>query len=161
MYRIVPMTQKTRKVIAAIGAFGAGMSLTGCGPGRFVPEKTQAAWNGPAVWVESSPQWTVVVEPPIGGWSVSLDQITEQRGRTEVFISISPPNPSFVVTPTPVEQRVATPIRNTIPLWVYARQLHWQGEPPWKPATGPFTLAAKSDDARPPKPFEEVPPEQE
>ncbi|MBX3390784.1 MAG: hypothetical protein KF691_15150 [Phycisphaeraceae bacterium] len=161
MYRIVPLTRKTRKVVVAFGALASGALLTGCGPGRFIPEKTQAAWNGPTVWIESSPQWTVVVEPPIGGWMVSLDQIMEQRGRTEVFISISPPNPSFVVTPTPVEQRISTPIRNTVPLWVYARQLHWQGEPPWKPASGPFSFAAKSDDARPPKPFEEVPVQQE
>ena len=102
-----------------------------------------------------------MAEPPIGGWRVSLDQILEQRGRTEVFISLVPPNPSFIVTPSPVEQRVATPIRNTVPMWVYARQLSWQGQPPWKPSSQPFSLAAKSENAKPPQTFEEVPPPRE
>lgn len=162
MYRIVPMPRKTRKVVASFGgALAAGLSLAACGPGRFVPEKTSNAWTGPTVWVESSPQWTIVAEPPIGGWRVSLDQILEQRGRTEVFISLVPPNPSFIVTPSPVEQRVATPIRNTVPMWVYARQLSWQGQPPWKPSSQPFSLAAKSENAKPPQTFEEVPPSRE
>jgi len=161
MYRIVPMTRKTRKVVAAFGAALLTLALVACGPGRFIPEKSPNAWTGPKVWIESSPQWTVVVEPPIGGWRVSLDQILEERGRTEVFISLSPPNPSFIVSPTPVEQRIATPIRNTVPLWVWARQLKWQGEPPWRPATGPFSLAAKSEDAKAPQTFEIVPPTRE
>ncbi|MBN8598521.1 MAG: hypothetical protein J0L78_12695 [Planctomycetes bacterium] len=157
MDSIVPMTRKTRKVVAAFGAALLTLTLGACGPGRFIPEKTPNAWSGPTVWIESSPQWTIVAQPPIGGWTVSLDQIMEERGRTEVFVSLSPPNPSFVVTPSPVEQRVSTPIRNTVPMWVYARQLSWQGQPPWRPATGPFSLAAKSDDAKAPQQFENVP----
>lgn len=157
MYRIVPMARKTRKVVAPFGAALLLLALVACGPGRFIPEKTPNAWTGPEVWVESSPLWTVVAQPPIGGWTVTLDQIMEQRGRTEVFISLSPPNPSFVVTPSPVEQRVTTPIRNTVPVWVWARQLTWQGQPPWRPATGPFSLAAKSENAKPARNFEQVP----
>ncbi|MBX3380720.1 MAG: hypothetical protein KF805_11555 [Phycisphaeraceae bacterium] len=151
------MPRKTRKVVGCFGAVAAGFALAGCGAGRFVPEKSPNAWTGPAIWIESSPQWTVVVNPPIGGWRVKLNQIMEQRGRTEVFISLLPPNPSFIVSPTPVEQRNATTISSTIPLWVYARQLNWQGEPP----DGPFSLAAKSDDAKPPPSFEDVPPTRE
>ncbi len=154
------MPRKTRKVVTAFGAVVWSVALTACGPGRFIPEKSSSAWVGPTVWVESSPQWTIVVQPPIGGWNVTLDQIMEQRGRTEVFISLTPPNPSFVVTPTPVEQRISTPIRNTVPMWVYARQLGWQGQPPWQPSTAPFSRAAKSEDAKAPPAFEEVPPTQ-
>lgn len=157
MDSIVPMTRKTRKVVAAFGGALLSLALVACGPGRFIPEKTPNAWNGPEVWIESSPQWTVVAKPPIGGWTVTLDQIMEQRGRTEVFISLSPPNPSFVVTPSPVEQRITTPIRNNVPVWVWARQLGWQGQPPWRPATGPFSLAAKSENARPAPAFEQGP----
>lgn len=147
------MPRKTRKVIACFGAIASVLALGGCGSGRFVPERTSAPWTGPEIWVESSPQWTVVVNPPIGGWRIKLNQIVEQRGRTEIFISLLPPNPTFIVTPTPVEQRNATTISNTIPLWVYARQLTWQGEPP----DGPFSLAAKSENAKTPPSFEEVP----
>lgn len=157
MDSIVPMTRKTRKVVPAFSAALTAISLVACGPGRFIPEKSPGAWSGPDVWVESSPTWTVAARPPIGGWTITLDQIMEERGRTEIFISLSPPNPSFIVTPTPVEQRIATPIRNTVPIWVWARQLSWQGQPPWKPATGPFSLAAKSDDAKPAPSFEQVP----
>ncbi|MBS0187078.1 MAG: hypothetical protein JSS51_03355 [Planctomycetes bacterium] len=153
MYRIVPKAPKTLKVAAAFAAASL-LALEGCGPGRFVPEKSPNAWRGPDVWVESSPQWTIVVQPPIGGWQIFLDQIMEQRGRTEVFISLIPPNPSFIVTPSPVEQRISTPIRNNVTLWVYARQLDFRGQPD----SAPFSLAAKSEDAKPPQKFEEVKP---
>lgn len=149
------MARKTRKVAVTIGAGLVALACTGCGTGVFVPSKSPNAWAGPPVWIESTPEWTVVSEPPIGGWRVMLDQVMEQRGHTEVFITLRPPNPSFIVTPSPVQQRVATPIRQNVVLWVYARQQNWAGTP----SSGPFSLAAKSEDAKPP-PAEAVTPAQ-
>lgn len=146
MYRIVQIGRKTRKVALTFAFLLTALAPASCGSGRFIPSKTTQAWTGPEIWVESTPQWTVVAEPPIGGWRVNLVQIMEELGRTEVFITLQPPNPAFIVTPEPVTQRIATPIRQDTHMWVYARQMNWQGQP----ASGPFSLAAKSDNAKAP-----------
>jgi hypothetical protein len=161
MYRIVQTGSKTRKVDAGaysgrwrwvLGAVLAGLALAACGPDRFVPSKDNQAWVRPPIWIESTPDWTIVVEPPTGGWQVSLDQIMEQLGHTEVFVTIRPPNPAYLVTPAPVQQRVVTSIHQDTVLWVYAREQNWKGQP----AQASFSLAAKSIDARkPPEKAEE------
>lgn len=155
MYRIVQIGRKTRKVALTFGLALLALAPASCGAGRFIPSKTNQAWTGPTIWIESTPQWTVVAQPPIGGWQINLVQIMEELGRTEVFITMQPPNPAFIVTPVPVEQRIATPIRRDTHMWVYARQMNWQG----RPTSGPFSLAAKSEDAKPPHEPAEASPE--
>ncbi|MFO0784856.1 MAG: hypothetical protein U0573_00790 [Phycisphaerales bacterium] len=142
------MGRKTRKVALLFGVALASLAPVSCTPGKFVPSKSNEAWKGPPVWVESTSDWTVVAEPPIGGWRINLVQIMETLGHNEVFITLQPPNPTFIVTPVAVQQRIATSIPNSTPIWVYARQMNWKGEP----ASGPFMLAAKSQDAKPPTP---------
>lgn len=155
---IVPTAPFSRKVHTPIRAAAwivtlaaLASSLCGCGPSRFVPSKTDAAWIGPEVWIESTPQWTVAAKAPTGGWTFTLDQLMEQRGRTEVFVTLKRPNPTFLVTAAEVEQRVTTPLKNNIPIWVYARIQNFEGEP----EDGSFALASKSQDAKtPPAPPE-------
>jgi hypothetical protein len=152
---IAPFSPKVRPSIRGaartLALAALACTLTACGPSRFVPSKSDAAWNGPEIWLESTPQWTVVAKAPTGGWTVTLDQLMEQRGRTEVFVTLKRPNPTFLVTAAEVEQRVITPHKNNIPVWVYARIQNFKGEP----KDGSFSLAAKSQDAKaPPAPPE-------
>lgn len=127
----------------------AALLLAGCGPSRFVPSKAEGVFTGAPVFVErpadDSGVWTVVVENPSGGWVVSLDHLQEQVGRQEVFVSLRPPNPAFIVTPAVVRQRVLTPVRADSEMWVYVRRQNFRGEP----EDGAFTLATTSRDARP------------
>lgn len=158
---IVPIARFSRKVRPLNRVAGgvlmlalAACSLVGCGPSRFVPSKSETAWTGPEVWIESTPQWTVVAKAPTGGWTVTLDQLMEQRGRTEVFVTLKRPNPTFLVTAAEVEQRVITPLKTNVPIWVYARIQNFRGEP----EDGSFSLASKSENAKaPPAPVEKAP----
>ncbi|MBY0112110.1 MAG: hypothetical protein K2Y21_04765 [Phycisphaerales bacterium] len=122
------------------------VALPSCGPGRFVPSKSETGWNGPPIWIESTPEWTVVAKAPTGGWQFTLDQLMEQRGRTEVFVTLKRPNPSYLVTAAEVEQRVTTPLKNNVPIWVYARIQNYRGQP----EDGSFALVDKSVNAKAP-----------
>lgn len=128
-------------------------ALPACGPSRFVPSKSETGWNGPEIWIESTPQWNIVAKAPTGGWSFTLDQLMEQRGRTEVFVTLKRPNPSYLVTAAQVEQRVTTPLKNNVPIWVYARIQNFKGQP----EDGTFALVDKSVNAKaPPPPVEKA-----
>ena len=94
-----------------------------------LPSKSNEAWKGPPVWVESTSDWTVVAEPPIGGWRINLVQILGNAGHNEVFITLQPPTLMFIVTPVAVQQRIGDLDPNSTPIWVYARQMNWKGEP--------------------------------
>ena len=140
----------TRATARALALAGLACGLTACGPSRFVPSKSETGWNGPEIWIESTPQWNIVAKAPTGGWSFTLDQLMEQRGRTEVFVTLKRPNPSYLVTAAQVEQRVTTPLKNNVPIWVSARIQNFKGQP----EDGTFALVDKSVNAKAPPPVE-------
>lgn len=151
--KVRPAIRAARRVLALALLATAASTLPACGPGRFVPSKSETGWNGPEIWIESTPQWNIVSKSPTGGWSFTLDQLMEQRGRTEVFVTLKRPNPSYLVTAAEVEQRVTTPLKNNVPIWVYARIQNFKGQP----EDGTFALVDKSVNAKaPPPPVEKA-----
>lgn len=106
--------------ILALGVLGGCSSSLKVAPG---------AYRGPAIGVESSGDWYVVVaEMPSPGWALSLDSRRAVPDATRVFVTLRRPNPIAVYSTQMVTQRVITPVRTEGAIEVYARVMPFGSE---------------------------------
>lgn len=87
------------------------------------------AYRGPAVSVDSSGEWHVVVaELPSPGWEVTLDSRRAVPDATRVFVTLRRPNPIAVYSTQMVTQRLITPVRTEDAIEVFARVMPFGSE---------------------------------
>ena len=104
--------------------FCLAAALTGCGggPGQFTI--SSETYRGPELAIQSKPpQHVVIMQAPTPGWIFSFDASRPQFGFTDVFLTITRPNPAFVFSQAVVSQEVGTEIGVNEPIVVYARVL--------------------------------------
>ena len=98
--------------------------LGGCGGGPRVFNISPEAYRGPDLTIQSKPpQHVAIIQAPTPGWTFSFDASRPQFGYTDVFLTITRPNPAFVYTQNVVSQEAGTEIDITRRIVVYARVL--------------------------------------
>ena len=98
--------------------------LAGCGGGPRVFNISSETYRGPELTVKPSPlQHIVALQAPSTGWGFTFDASRPQFGFTEVFLTITRPNPAFVYSQGMVTQEVGTEVEMSRPIVVYARIL--------------------------------------
>lgn len=98
--------------------------MTGCGGGPREFTISSETYRGPELAIQSKPQQHVVImQAPTPGWIFTFDASRPQFGFTDVFLTITRPNPAFVYSQAVVTQEVGTEIDVNQPIVVYARIL--------------------------------------
>ncbi len=116
-------------IVAAVMAMAGLGAVSGCASGSPPPNITQEKYAGPEFSVEQSGGGHVLVmHAPGAGWRLHLDRLYEGFHYQGVYVSVTPPNPAFSYPLTPVEQRLATNVRDAESLKAYARLLRFTGE---------------------------------
>lgn len=110
--------------LIALTVFSA--AVAGCSSGLKVG---QGNYRGPAIGVDSSGEWHVLVaSPPSPGWRVTLDGQRDTADGTNLFVSLRRPSPAATYPQVVVEQRVLTAVRSNRPVDVLARTLPFAGD---------------------------------
>jgi hypothetical protein len=89
--------------------------LGGCGGGPRVFNISPEAYRGPDLTIQSKPpQHVAIIQAPTPGWTFSFDASRPQFGYTDVFLTITRPNPAFVYTQNVVRRKLGP--RSTSPV---------------------------------------------
>lgn len=124
-----------------IGAVAAGSAIPVAGCASRSASRDEMAYTGPAVAVDSNgPQHIVVVSAPSAGWQVALDQVKPAVDATEVFVTLTRPNPAYMHAQQIVEQRLASTVQKRDPIRVLARIVDFGASP----TAAPYRTAARS-----------------
>jgi len=124
---------RSRAWLAPLAA-GAGL-FAGCTSGPAVD--TDSAFQGPELRLESAGRSHIVVmEAPNPGWGIELDRTRDRGNHTEVYVSVTRPNPEFLYTQQIVEKRLATDISSGDMIELYARITDHDGRD-----TSPYAVA--------------------
>lgn len=82
----------------------------------------QGPFEGPALTVEStSAHHTIAMTAPSAGWTMAFDRSHKYFDRTEVFITISRPDPAFLHAQSEVQLFLDSTIETREPIAVFAR----------------------------------------
>lgn len=109
------------------------------------PQVSSAPYTGPALSVDSSGmQHRVVLAAPTSGWSLAFDRSQKLFDRTEVYITITRPNPAYATNPVLVNLNLNTAVDVREDVAIFARVLNY------KINTGPYDRAAASAPKRTP-----------
>lgn len=127
-----------RKHIVAlrtVALFGA-LTLPGCG--LFGAEQaridTTTPWTGPSSELrELQGDRIVVFTAPTGGWNVQFDRAEPAYNETHVFVTLTRPDASRMVTQVLTEHAVKTTVDAGEPLTVFARIDDREAETPAGP----------------------------
>ena len=85
---------------------------------------TDRTFRGPPIALEPSDRVpTIAVQAPNPGWNIELDRAEEAAGPTQLLVTIRRPDPAFFYTQQVVQKSVASRIRTSEPVEVYARIL--------------------------------------
>ena len=76
---------------------------------------------------------------PTPGWGVGVDRVVEAFKQRDIFVTIQPPDPTYLYAQVIVEQRVMTNVPGDIAARLFARVL---SSDPKKPTNPPFSLVA-------------------
>lgn len=128
-------------IALVIGATAAGSAvlLPGCATSQAV--RDGQAYSGPQIAVDSSgPQHIVVLSAPSAGWQVALDRVKPSLEATEVFVTLTRPNPAYMHAQQIVEQRLASTVQKRDSIRVLARIVDFGASP----ADAPYRQAARS-----------------
>lgn len=117
---------------------GAVLILSGClSVGH--PALSSEPYNGPALSVDSSgAQHRVVLAAPTSGWSLTFDRSQKLFDRTEVYVTITRPNPAYPTTQVVVTLNLDSAVDIREDLAVFARVLDYGQK------IGPYQRAAAS-----------------
>ncbi len=94
------------------------------------PQKAAEHYSGPPLSIESTPpQYRVILTAPTGGWSFRLDQTRRAFDHTDVFVTLTRPDPAYMQTQAQVRQEAGTEIDPSQPITLYARILPHDAKP--------------------------------
>lgn len=117
-------------LLSSIPALFLAAFLGACSGRPPIPQPDSTPYDGPPVAVEAAAaQHIVAVTAPTGGWSARFDRAIRRFGHTDLFITLTRPNPAFMSTQTLVRHEVATEVPPAEPVKVYIRILA-HDEPP-------------------------------
>ncbi len=112
--------------------------LTACASSR--PKASGTPYTGPTVSVDSSgAQHRVVLAAPTSGWSINFDRSQKLFDRTDVFITITRPNPAYATNPVQVNLNLNTAVDTREDVAIFARVLDYG-----KKTDSPYDRAAAS-----------------
>jgi len=118
------------------------LSLAACSNSVRAPAKTSDVYRGPPLALDSTPpQQRVILTAPTGGWSFQLDQTRRGFDHTDIFLTITRPNPAYMRAQTPVRQEAGTEVDPSQPVVLYARVLSYDAKP-GKQAYSPVPVAS-------------------
>lgn len=102
----------------------APLLLLGCAsPG---PRIAREPYSGPAVEVDSKGlHHTIVMTTPTAGWSIALDQTIRRFDETEVYVSISRPDPAYMHAQASTATHLDSTIDSSRKVRVFARTLEF------------------------------------
>lgn len=137
-----------RRVVGALvaAALLAGLGLSaGCSGGsKPVPVISAGSFEGPVARVQPGSRTHLAsFEMSTGGWSVKLDQVRLGFELDRAFVSLTPPDPTGVVTQALVTQTVDTGVALAKGVEVYARIV------PEGAKHGPYLLAGAAPGSPP------------
>lgn len=116
-----PTKRATRRAALPVlmsAALLAGCSLFGT-PDRI---RAGATFRGPPLALEAAGDRHVIwMTAPTPGYQLTFDRSERTAGPTRVFATIRRPDPAFVYPTVVVDQRVASDVRISQPVEVYAR----------------------------------------
>lgn len=97
-------------------------ALTGCAPRKPPPERSDAAYAGPALSLEQTGgEHVVVAATPASGWTITLDQVRDAHNARELYLTLREPHPAFILQKSAQAQRVGTGVPATIAAPLFAR----------------------------------------
>lgn len=104
-------------------------TVSSCGS-RPVPEASDDAYAGPPIGLESTgPQHIVVMDAPMGGYSMMIDRVQERAGFHDIFVTVRTPDPRFVHTQAVTRLRALSPLASSTPVRVCTRVLAADEDP--------------------------------
>jgi hypothetical protein len=109
--------------LATVSLLGA-LTLPGCAlfGAEEVRIDTITPWTGPSVELrEMQGERIVVFTASSGGWAARFDRARPAHNETHVFVTLTRPDPSRMVTQALTEHAVKTSVDAGEPLTVYAR----------------------------------------
>lgn len=101
------------KLTAALLAAATFAALPGCFlfSSPSFPEAAAAPYQGPPLAIDRAGESPVIVlQAPSGGYTLTIDRVTERPGSHDVFATIRTPDPRFVHTQAIVEHRAIVPL---------------------------------------------------
>ena len=120
----------------------APVMLVGCAGNSL--NLSPQPFEGPPIALDSAGGRHVVkVTSPTSGWALALDRTRRQFDTTEVFITMTRPNPAYMHAQAEVVQNLDSTVASKEPVVVYARVFDFGKRDP----EAPFRQAAKSGQA--------------
>ena len=130
--------------ISSIAALSLLTLAASCSDSVRAPERAPDAYRGPPLSIESTgPQHRVILTAPTAGWSFRLDQTCRRFDHTDIFLTLTRPNPAYMQTQAQVRQETGTEIEPAQPIVLYARVLS-RDDKPGKQAYSPVPVARQA-----------------
>lgn len=128
--------------VLALGALPILLVQIGCAARNPVPVVGRLPYSGPELAVDrSGPTALIVMQAPTPGWAITFDHMGEAFQERSVFVTLTPPDPSFAYAQVIVEQRLATSVARDVTVRLFARVERPQGQ---ERADGPYSLVLEA-----------------
>jgi hypothetical protein len=121
--------RRALSIVPCLLAAVAFLTIPACGS-RPVPEASEAAYSGPPITLDSTgAQHIVVLEAPMGGYSLMIDRVQERAGFQDIFVTVREPDPRFLHTQAVTRLRALSPLASSTAVRVCARVLAADEDP--------------------------------